>query len=140
MSEINCHGTEVHYEEVLPGWYLVRLLKTSTVPYMVGNFEIKNRDLGLTWSNDPSFVFGLEPIPGIPEDQWETTEDRFWDECLEVWNHYRDRLLGCTPEEGYSLIKGAIEVGYNYEEGRFHSWLCDRIYNHLQNNKGETFS
>ena len=132
MSEINVHGDEVYYGEVVPGWGLVRLInKASTSPFIIDNFglEMEEGDLGLTYGNDPSFIFEVDPIPG----EWETTDEKLAIEGLATWAHYEQMLNYCDPVTGYNLVNACIEAGYKIEDNDFAGWLCNRMYQTLQN-------
>lgn len=73
MSEINCHGDEVIYSEVIPGWHLVQLvnlainrtdlpIKDRTREYIVNGNVMGENDFGLTHTNDPTFIFSMPPM------------------------------------------------------------------------------
>jgi hypothetical protein len=120
MSEINSCGKEEVYGYVLPGWYLCRLVE-ATYTFRVNQFvSMNNNDWGLTTSNDPSFVFSMNPI--------EVTEDT---EDYTTLNHYRNRLIG-DAESCHQLVNACIEAGYDINEGGLAAWLCNRMWKHLE--------
>lgn len=129
MSEINCFGDEEVYGEVIPHWYLVRLVNKIDRPYMVGHFEMKEGSWGLTYVNDPSFIFDLVPMkdPGddLPDDMI------FAKDYLDALDHYEDRLQGVV-RDGYRLMNCCIEAGFDFEEGGFACWLMDRMAKFLE--------
>lgn len=119
MSEINCWGNEHYFGEVFSGWALVRLVDAFG-SFNVGQFEMKSGSWGLTFLNDPSFVFDLDPELEIPEDDY--YPDKYWN----MLDHYTKRLSG-DVEDGYRLIQSCIESGYDFREGGLSCWISHRM-------------
>lgn len=127
MSEINCYGNEQVFGQVLPNWALVRLVD-AIGEFKVGNFVMKEGSWGLTYCNDPSFVFDLDPQIDftIKDPEGDPPTEGYWD----THEHYCERLQG-NVEDGYRLVASCIEAGWNPKEGGLAAWLCDRMRKHL---------
>lgn len=143
MSEINCHGDEVVYSEVIPGWYLVQLVNIpeGIEPFTVNGFVMGEGDFGLTNCNDPDFVFSMPPLPEPVESDESTSgwsaEEKLFYETLE---HYQDRMYGFA-NTCYALTKACIEAGYNPDiDGHVASWLLPKMYESLQKGKLRTWT
>lgn len=132
MSEINGYGTEENYGEVFPGWDLVRLVnKTSKYSYIINGFEMKEKSWGLTQSNDPSFVFDMNPMKdnmfGLPDEDCPDEPEGYYD----VLRHYEERLSGdCV--DSYYLVKAAIESGWDINKGGFACYISHKIWETLE--------
>lgn len=124
MSEINCFGDEIIYGEVVPGWYLVRLVNISSNEYVVNGSLMEEGHLGLTELNDPSFIFAMDPIPW--NSQWDNDEevtpkeDKYW----EVYHHYKDRLRG-DMQACHSIVDSIVRVNRIYSSP--YKFLIDRM-------------
>ena len=132
MSEINCFGDEYVYGEVVTGWTMVQLMNVpedNNRDYKVNGFIMREGSFGLTSSNDPTFVFDLEPeIDPNPADDGTGLVD-FTDEerkYFSVLNHYQQRLTG-TVLVGYHLVQSCINEGFDISEGGFACWLMERM-------------
>ena len=133
MSEIDCFGTSLSIGEVLPSWHLVQMIgtKPENPDYLVNGFVMKEGDYGLTFCNDPSFVFSMPPLPDPPED----CSDEEWQAYLPTLKHYQERLRGATAEDSYQLVNSCIKAGFDLEEGGLACWLADRMYKTLEEYK-----
>lgn len=133
MSEINCFGTEQVLGEIVPGWWLVRLVEKHTDrPYLVNGFEMKDGDYGITCVNDPDFVLSMPPLdPDNPDDESRTDEE---DEVFSLTlRHYEERLTGPVDVCGRFYVD-CCKAGYDPEEGGFVSWVmqrCHRIHRNI---------
>lgn len=138
MSEINCYGNEENYGEVLPGWYLVRLVNKVDTPYFLYHdvdrthfyTEMKEGSWGLTQENDPDIVFNIDPFSEIEEG----ASDLEWDIYINKLHHYESRLIS-NVEVGFNLVQAAIQAGFDLEEGGFAVWLADKLYHYLESIK-----
>lgn len=142
MSEINCHGDEVVYSKVIPGWYLVQLVNipsTITEPYKVNSFVMGEGDFGLTHCNDPDFVFSMPPLPEPDE----STSSNFSPEkklFYKTLDHYIKRLYS-SVNVSYDLVQACIEAGYNpKDDGIVAYWLLPKIYKSYQKGKLRTWT
>jgi hypothetical protein len=118
MSEINCWGDEEHYGEVVPGYYLVRLVNVVAPD----PDEVYLEDMwGLTYCNDPDFFFHLSPC---------REEDPAYEEVVE---HYGDRLYG-DIQPCYRLWKACLQGGYRPKKHgyRLAFWLVERTARYLE--------
>jgi hypothetical protein len=111
-----CADSELIYEDILPGFHLVRARKS---------FEMWNAgEYALVRMNDPDIVFSnLEEFVEDPGDNFTDEEFEKFDYALEKI----DDSLFCEPKVGYQLILAAITVGYDPERVRFSYWLCDYV-------------
>lgn len=131
MSEINCFGDEVIYSEVVPNWWLVQL--TNIPPnrnreFLVNGFVMSEGDFGLTYCNDPDFIFSMPPMidPFTEEDDTEITEEEKL--YIQTLDHYTKRLTG-QIDVVYSLILSCIEAGYNEtDEISLTEWLMNKMH------------
>lgn len=145
MSEINCHGDEVVYSKVIPGWYLVQLVNipsTITEPYKVNGFVMEEGDFGLTYCNDPDFVFSMPPQlkPEISESFKKHRVFSYQENLYyETLNHYYERLC-CDVPTGYRFYNDCIEAGYNPKKESLASWLLPKIYESYQKGKLKTWT
>jgi hypothetical protein len=141
MSEINVYGTEESYGEVFQDWHLVRLVdKESEHPYIVSSgFEMKEGSWGLTWENDPDFVFDIDPMQDdqiIYPDE-EIDEDSTYmfspeyNEYMRMFNHYRDRLRHYA-EVCHSLVESAIKSGWDEDEIAFPAYVSYKMWETLE--------
>lgn len=152
MSEINCHGDEVVYSEVVPGWSLVQLVNLTVnrkdlnivnrdYKFYVNSFVMGEGDFGLTHCNDPDFVFSLPPMlePKMEDSSGNITEEWLtWKK--NVLNHYSERLLG-SVDVCYKLMSDCIEAGYNLkEDGSLVWWLLPKMYKSYQKGKLRTWT
>jgi hypothetical protein len=105
-------GDEENYGEVFPDWYLVRLTnKVTKTPYIVNGHEMKESSWGLTWENDPSFVFDLDPMADADIiNAAKDYSELFLKGYLKMFNHYNSRLEA-NIFISYLLVKAAIEQG-----------------------------
>jgi hypothetical protein len=131
MSEINCWGDEIIYGEVIPGWFLVRLVNINVTPnkYMVNGDLMGEGHLGLTRLNDPSFIFAMDPIPWNKE--WDkdiyplqsnSEEDKYW----KVYRHYRNRLKG-SIEDCHNLAESIMKINNSTTYESIYAFLIDRM-------------
>lgn len=144
MSEINCHGDEVIYSEVIPGWSLVQLVNLAVnrkdlnivnkdYKFYVNGFVMGEGDFGLTNCNDPDFIFSMPPMLE-PEMEDENEE---W---LTILNHYSERLTG-DVDVCYRLMSACIEAGYNTKkDGSLVWWLLPKVYDSWQKGKLRTWT
>lgn len=139
MSEINCHGDEVVYSEVVPGWCLVQLVNipSGIGPFTVNEFVMGEGDFGLTNCNDPDFVFSMPPKlePEIWYDNFSYKENLYY----KTLDHYHERLC-CSVDTGYKLYTDCLEAGYNPKEESLASWLLPKIYKSYQKGKLRTWT
>ena len=140
MSKINCFGDEVIYPEVVPGWNLVRLVNLivnradvnvidRTRKYYVNRFEMGEGDFGLTYCNDPDFVFSMPPMAEPSEsdesmNEFSTEEKLFY----KTLDHYKSRMYGYA-NGCYNFVNACVKAGYNPEkDGCVAYWLLPRMY------------
>jgi hypothetical protein len=153
MSEINCHGDEVVYSKVIPGWYLVQLVNLAInrkdlnivnkdYKFYVNGFVMGEGDFGLTNCNDPDFVFSMPPQlePEISEffkkhKVFSYQENLYY----KTLDHYHERLC-CDVPTGYRFYNNCIEAGYNPKEESLASWLMPKIYESYQKGKLRTWT
>jgi hypothetical protein len=132
MSEINCFGDEYVYGEVVQGWTMVQLMNVpegNNRGYLVNGFIMKEGSFGLTSSNDPTFVFDLEPmLDPNPNDEDDGSPDFSEDEkkYFEILRHYQRRLTG-DVESGFDLVTSCAREGFNILEDGFTCWLMERM-------------
>lgn len=139
MSEINGFGDEENYGEVFPGWYLVRLTnKVTKTPYIVNGHEMKEGSWGLTWENDPSFVFDLDPMTDFDEEAdadiinaAKNYSELFPKGYLKMFNHYNSRLKA-NISISYLLVKAAIEQGWDEEDGGVNYYIVNQMFKFLE--------
>jgi hypothetical protein len=114
MSRINCYGDEENYGEVLPGVFLVHLVNMVAVD---PEGEYEEGCWGLTFCNDPAFVFYEDPL-------LEGTEQ-----------HYQEQLIG-QVYDCYRLWNVCLESGYNPEVDGYclGYWLREQIAKYLHDN------
>lgn len=128
MSKINCHGTEEHYGEVIPDWFLVRLVnKKTTEPYYIeSGFEMDEGSWGLTYWNNPDFVFDMNPMQEV------NVDSDLYSLYRKTINHYHSRLTG-EVYPSYLLIKGLKESGWNIGCGTWLTeYLCNKMWETLE--------
>ena len=133
MSEIDCFGTPLSIGEVVPGWHLVQLLETKpeNPNYLVNSFVMREGDFGLTFCNDPSFVFSMPPMAEASDD----CSDEDWQAYLPTLMHYRERLNGAYALVSYKLVDSCVKAGFDPNKAGLACWLADRMYKVLEDYK-----
>jgi hypothetical protein len=129
-----CLTNSLYFGEVLPGYQLIRARRKSDM-MNVG-------DWGLVICNDPDYVWSsvpvMDPTSGMTDDQMKQYFAE--DSSRSVFftpDEFIDALYG-SPNQGYSLVKAAMSIGYNFEEhGQFDYWLFDHIARYLLTHDGE---
>lgn len=123
------------YEEVLPGWRLIKATDKGNI--------MKAGQWGLVHSNDPSFVWDDEPVVDVLEDWSEEAIEAMpkgeFFRISKIFNEpavrFEKKLTG-SPRVGYLLYGAAIKAGYIPEEyGRFAWWLFDHLGRHIRDHK-----
>ena len=119
MSRINCYGDEENYGEVLPGIFLVHLIN-MVAEDLEG--EYKEGCWGLTFCNDPAFVFYEDPR--LKEDDY-----------LSRGRHYQEQLVG-QVYDSYRLWSACLDSGFDpkvdgYQIGH---WLREKLALYLKAN------
>ena len=123
MSRINIFGDEQYFGEVLPGYHLIRLVNTKPDPEGL----YKEGMWGLTYCNDPDFMFYQDPIedPSLIDDEIECDNE---DLITETAEHYSERLWG-DIQSCNRLWQSCLQAGYNPEVHGYNLayWLMDHM-------------
>lgn len=145
MSEINCHGDEVIYGDVIPEWYLVQLVNLAvnnydlpivdrTVQLVVSGNVMGEGNFGLVCTNNPIFVFSMPPRLKPPTSEEFKRTNRFSEDeelYYKTLEHYTSRLC-CSVDKGYDFYVDCLEAGYNPREHNhldgLAEWLMPKIY------------
>ena len=138
MSEIDIHGHEELYGEPFEGVNLVRLIN-SDGKYTVNGEVMREGNWGLTFSNDPFFIFSMDPVLDPDYDELLVTDEDWTEELeeqfhkfMEVAAHYNERThvdLGTV----HRLLKTLTKHGYDEEKhGGPHFYLVHHLYLHLE--------
>lgn len=131
MSVINILGDEETYGELLPSWYLVRLVRpaaslhlknyTQETTLLDNNLQMLWGNWGFTYSNDPSFVFSNNPLP-------KSSRAKNYYSVLTAYTH---ELTG-PIHHCYNLMSSCLDAGYNDAQGYVALWLMDKMYYKLK--------
>ena len=131
MSVINILGDEEVYGELVKDWYLVRLVRPAVswhlkdyiqeTKYLDNDVQMCWGDWGLTYSNDPTFVFSNNPLSKI-------SKAKNYYSILRTYNHE----LNGPIHHCYSLYNSCLNAGYKAEQGLLGLWLMDRMYYKLK--------
>lgn len=156
MSEINCHGDEVIYSEVIPGWCLIQLVNLAvnrtdlpiedrTKEFIINGNVMGEGNFGLTFINDPTFIFSmppmLEPCRGRSIRKYEkfSDEEKLYYKTLE---HYNKRL-SCPVAKGYKFYSACLKAGIYSEHPEGYEtlgeWLMPKIYHSWKKGKVMTY-
>lgn len=93
---------------------------------------MKESSWGLTWENDPSFVFDLDlmadaDIINAAKDYSELFPKSY----LKMFNHYNSRLEA-NIFISYVLVKAAIEQGWDEESEGVNHYIAKRMFEFLE--------
>ena len=156
MSEINCHGDEVIYSEVISGWHLVQLVNLAinrtdlpiedrTRKYIVNGNVMGESDFGLTHTNDPTFIFSMPPMLEPKELFRKDIKNEFTAEAelyYKVLKHYHERLSSYVTTS-YKFYLDCLQAGYNPENNPYlehlATWLMPKIYHSWKKGKVMTY-
>lgn len=122
-----CLVNPLMFGEVLPGWYLMRARRKSSM--------MEVGDWGLVRCNDPDFVWSTSPIPdptfGLTDDQINSLPDGITKEFNLRCDKFEEELY-VPAYIGYLLVEAGRKVGYNQEEhGAFAYWLFHYLGHHI---------
>jgi hypothetical protein len=131
MSVINILGDEETYGELVKHWYLVRLVRpaaslhlkdyTQETTLLDNNLQMLWGNWGLTYSNDPSFVFSKNPLP-----KYSRAKNYY-----KVLRQYMNELSG-PIHQCYNLYNACLEVGYKDKQGSIAIFIMDKMYYKLK--------
>jgi hypothetical protein len=131
MSVINILGDEEVYGELLPNWTLVKLVRpaaslhlkdyTQEVTSLDNYLQMLWGNWGLTYSNDPSFVFSNNPLPKY-------SKAKNYYNVLTAYN----AELGGPIHQCYNLYTACLEAGYREKQGSMATFIMDKMYYKLK--------
>lgn len=87
---------------------------------------MKEGSWGLTYCNDPDFVFDLNPMPDFPDDIPKVPKG-YW----KMLRHYNSRLKA-DVYPFYKLVKAVIEQGWDESEGGLTCYIANRMFEFLE--------
>ena len=124
-------GDEEVYGELVKDWCLVRLIRPKASlhlkegiqdnKYLDNHLQMSWGDWGLTYSNDPDFIFCNDPLPKY-------SKAKNYSAVCRIYNH---QLTG-PVELSYKLVESCIEAGFNLKKDKLSQWLMDKMYIHLK--------
>lgn len=125
---LQCETNAVHYGYPLPGFALMKAMKTDYPNWPEGQ-KWKEGMYGLVECNDPTVYLTQTPMKDPGEDS-SREEDRFF-EVADATE--KDVMQTQYSHKVYKLIAAATTKGYNPEtDGRFGPWLTNYLAVYLE--------
>lgn len=136
---MQCVTKSINFEKnLVPGWFLCRATVDAYGRSLDEEDHVKAGDWGIGRCNDPVAWFVGEPKPdvyfGLKGEAWDkavneaTPEQKIADDEFMKFLDGVDEVLEMSPQNGHSLVKGCIEVGWDPEEGGFGSFVAHKIW------------